>query len=205
MGLIIFDFDGTLARMDIDYDGARQALRDYFLARGIDMAFRPLQRKAAEAAALAGGRAAEDAARILDRFELERLGNSRLAPGAARALERLRAAGHRLAVLSNTGERCIRGVLGREGLDGMFDLIAGRESVPEFKPSAAGISMVMERLGFAADRTVMVGDSMYDAVSAEQAGVRFLGVTGSRHSQEVRDLGKRVADSLDEAAGLLST
>jgi HAD superfamily hydrolase (TIGR01549 family) len=206
--LVIFDFDGTLARLDIDYDNLRKSLREYFLGYGIDMTFRPLQKRALEAVRMAGReRSLEDTNRIIDRFEMERIENSRVVEGAEKTLKGLKKQGCKIAILSNNGRAVIRELLSRHGILGYFDFIGSRNNVPEVKPSARGVLMVMERLGFGdGDGVFMVGDSMYDMASAEQAGVHPVCVIGSEHSREVRERGKyAVLSGLPELSGYLST
>lgn len=206
--LVIFDFDGTMVSLDVDYDGLRQALREYFLGHGIDMVFRPLQRTALEAVKSVGtDKVLSDTDRIIDGFEMERINNAKAVDGLHNVVKNLSEQGFRLAILSNNGETVIKEFLNKHGILCYFDFVGTRNNVPEVKPSAKGILMIMERLGFTnSDRVFMVGDSMYDMISAEEAGVNPVCVMGSQHSPEVRDQGKYlVMNSLPEIADYLSS
>ncbi len=205
--LVIFDFDGTLGHLDVDYDGLRSRLREYFLRHGIDMVFRPLQKTVLEAVRKVGTKSAlTETGRIIDGFETERVENARVAEDVHDVLRNLKRMGHSVAILSNNGEVVIRKLLERHGLLGYFDFIATRNNVPEVKPSSKGILMIMEKLGFRnREDVIMVGDSMYDMISAEKAGVKPVCVMGSEHSPEVRNQGKyTVLKNLSEIYGYLS-
>jgi FMN phosphatase YigB (HAD superfamily) len=91
--------------------------------------------------------------------------------GMRPALERLRAAGLRLAVLSDyPAERKLEAM----GIADLFDVVlcAQDPSIGIFKPNPRGIEVALERLQVDASRAVYVGDRPeVDAAAAEAAGV----------------------------------
>jgi len=122
-------------------------------------------------------------------------------PGIAGLLEDLRAAGARLAVLSNKPDalavECAEHVFGP---DVFAEVVGQREGVPP-KPAPDGLTGLLERLGAAGGRTIYVGDTATDAATARAAGVEMIGVAwGFRGSEELRDAG--VARIARDAADL---
>lgn len=91
--------------------------------------------------------------------------------GCREALSQLRAAGIRLACVTNKESRHARRVLEVTGLDGFFDLVVGGDSLPERKPHGSVLRHVMTTLGGRAARTAHVGDSTIDVQAARNAGV----------------------------------
>ena len=100
----------------------------------------------------------------------------RVAPGAEEALERLEAAGHRLALLTGNPEPVARARLERLGLARHFPAGQGAFGC-ESESRGELIALARARAGdWAADRTVEVGDTAVDVSSAGEAGIRSLRV-----------------------------
>ena len=100
----------------------------------------------------------------------------RAAPGAEEALERLEAAGHRLALLTGNPEPVARARLERLGLARHFPAGQGAFGC-ESESRGELIALARARAGdWPADRTVEVGDTAVDVSSAEEAGIRSLRV-----------------------------
>ena len=103
----------------------------------------------------------------------------------AAALERLRAAGHRLALVTGNLEPIARRKLAMRGLDGFFprrqggfgsDAVWRAELVRIARERAGGDGGAFER-----SDTVLIGDTPRDVEAALADGVRCLGITGPRY------------------------
>jgi len=108
----------------------------------------------------------------LDRRYGETAGSSaRVYTGAAEALKALRAAGVKLACVTNKEFRHAQRVLAATGLAGHFDLVIGGDSLPEKKPHASVLRQVAADLGGPPlKRCGHVGDSRIDVQAARNAG-----------------------------------
>jgi putative hydrolase of the HAD superfamily len=93
-------------------------------------------------------------------------------PGARRACRELRAAGLRLAVVSNW-DVGLHDHLARLGLAALVDTVVASADVGVAKPDPAIFVEALRRLGVAAEHAVHVGDGPEDADGAGAAGVRF--------------------------------
>ena len=119
---------------------------------------------------------AEFANRYLELLSKADTSGWRAALGAEEALERLEAAGHRLALLTGNPEPVARVRLERLGLAWH---VPARQGAFGCESESRGelIALARARAGdWAADRTVEIGDTAVDVSSAEEAGIRSLRV-----------------------------
>ena len=86
------------------------------------------------------------------------------------ALAQLKAAGFRLAVVTNKATRFVAPHLVHAGIAGYFDVVVGGDDAPRKKPDAAPMLLAATQLGVSPARLLMVGDSANDAASARAAG-----------------------------------
>lgn len=155
----IFDLDGTLTVAVHDFDGIRSAL-------GL-----PPGEPILEAIARLADPVRADVTARLDALELDLARRATAQDGAATLLGALAARGRRLGVLTRNSEANAIETLRRSGLADWFagPHVVGRESATP-KPDAAGVRMLLERLGASADETVVVGDYRYDLEAGRAAG-----------------------------------
>ena len=104
-------------------------------------------------------------------------------PGIPELLEHLRAAGVRLAVVSNKGDAIVQDLVAQH-FPGMFDVVAGeREGVPR-KPAPDSTLVAIAGLGADPASTVYVGDSEVDIATAKAAGLPCVSCTWGFRSRE---------------------
>ncbi len=97
------------------------------------------------------------------------------APGGIETLQRLRDAGHRVAVISNTvGEpgSSLRPALTRQNFDPVVEMYTFSDEHPWSKPAPEIFLETLRRLGVAPGRSVHVGDGWSDIEGAARAGYR---------------------------------
>ncbi len=110
-------------------------------------------------------------------------------PGVVDGLLRMRADGYKLAVVTNKASRFVRPHLEAAGIDAFFDAVVGAEDAVRKKPDAAPMFLAAERMGVAASRMLMIGDSANDVAAARAAGCPVLVVPyGYREGLAVQDL-----------------
>ncbi len=78
-----------------------------------------------------------------------------------------------LAVLTNKGERISRVILEGLGLARYFQVVVGGDTLPTRKPDPAGLIHIAGLFGVPVGGLLLVGDSRFDAETAETAGCRF--------------------------------
>jgi len=162
---VVYDLDGTLVRLDVDWAGTRrdvvEALRDRGIAVAGESLWELLDRAHRE------GFAPVVEAVIADH---ERRG--------AQAAELLPTAGELprvvpVGVCSLNAEAACRLALERHELDAHVDAVVGRDTVGTYKPDPEPLLAAVRALSAAPERTLFVGDSERDAHTAERAGVAF--------------------------------
>jgi phosphoglycolate phosphatase len=200
---IVFDLDGTLAETAPDIIGtlnvvlAREGLaplpvskaRDLvgagaraLIERGFKLYERPLSQNRLEELfqvflEVYAGRVADE---------------SHLYDGVLTAMDKLRAAGHKLAVCTNKPERHSLMILDAFGITGRFAAIAGRDTYPFFKPDARHLTMTIEAAGGNVRRAIMIGDSRTDILTARNAGLPVICVPFGYTDVPIETLGPDV-------------
>lgn len=182
--LLIFDLDGTLIDSKRDLVNSVNAMRarlgeahlaDETVFSYVGNGAPVLVRRALP------GRDEEELDRalrfFLDYYRDHMLDATTLYPGVREALDELLAAGVKMAVLTNKPVRFSEHLIKGLGLDGHFFRIYGGNSFDEKKPHPVGIEQLMEESGIGRERTIMVGDSAVDIMTARNAQVRACGVS----------------------------
>lgn len=110
-------------------------------------------------------------------------------PGVEAGLDRLAAAGLRLACLTNKPTAFARALLDAKGLAGYFPIVFGGDAFERQKPDPLPIVRTCAALGTRTARTLVVGDSANDAAAARAAGCPVVLVTyGYNHGRPVREV-----------------
>jgi phosphoglycolate phosphatase len=101
---------------------------------------------------------------------------SRPFPGVEPVLDRLAAAGHRLAVCTNKLEWLAQRLLGALGLSARFAVICGGDTFGIQKPNPQMFRSTVIRAGGEPGRAIMIGDSPTDVRTARAAAVPIVAV-----------------------------
>ncbi len=103
---------------------------------------------------------------------------SRPFPGVVDTLEKLRTAGHAMAVCTNKPHRLSVMLLEQLDLLRFFGAVVGGDSLAMRKPDPGHVTGTLAALGDrAGDGAVMVGDSMNDVAAARGAGIPVVAVS----------------------------
>ena len=126
---------------------------------------------------------------FIDHYEAGMPGKSRPYPGLVEALERLRAAGFRMAVCTNKMERLALPLVERLELTSYFTAIAGGDTFAFRKPDPAHILATVERAGGTPDKVLMIGDSINDILAARNGDIPSIAVDFGYSDVPVEELG----------------
>ncbi len=184
-GLLIFDLDGTLIDSKLDLAHSVNAARAYMEMPPLEHAL--IYTYVGNGAPLLIRRAMgpeasqEEVDRALDFFiryyAQHCLDFTVLYPGVREALDRLRSADVRMAILTNKPVRISNQIVRGMGLGDHFFRVYGGNSFAEKKPDPVGIDTLLEESGLPRESAVMVGDSAVDIRTARNAKVKACGVT----------------------------
>jgi phosphoglycolate phosphatase len=180
--LLAFDLDGTLVDTAPDIVGTlNQILTEENIAPLPYAEARILVGRGALAlvkrAFLLAGRelaVSEEApmlARFLTAYGLRINDESRPYPGLTQALDRLAAMGAIFCVCTNKPQALSELLLDKLGLSSRFITIKGADAVVNKKPDAGHLLACCEAAGISVDKTILIGDSETDFLTARNAGV----------------------------------
>ena len=153
--LIVFDMDGTLTLDALDFESLRQEL-------GLQMRHPIL-----EWLDTLDEEKRQEAWDTLLHHEAVAAEKCQLRPGADTVVKRLRDRGLKTALLSRNSQRSVETVLRRYPM--FFDRVASRDQAP-MKPAAESILKICRALQISPDKTLMVGDYVFDLQVANNAG-----------------------------------
>jgi len=209
---VIFDLDGTLADTLEDIaDAMNRVLRREGLPGYDYAAFRYLIGKGMRnlvTQALPAERRSDETierclAELLADYSEHFLVKTRLYGGVAELLTGLRAAGVRLAVLSNKVDELTRGIVDGLTDPGTFAVVMGARSGVPLKPDPSAALLVAAELGTPPGDVAYVGDSGVDMRTATAAGMLPVGASwGFRTRDELVENGARAV--LDQPRDLLA-
>mgnify|MGYP003599053053 FL=1 len=190
--LIGFDLDGTLvdslpdlalsvnsALAEFDLPQASQELVMTWIGNGADIL---ITRALTWAKEQSGKALDEEQIKELKRrfgfYYGENLCNvSRLYPHVKETLERLKAQGYILAVITNKPTKHVQPVLAAFGIDHLFSEMLGGQSLPAIKPHPAPLYYLCGKFGLYPKQILFVGDSKNDILAAHAAGCAVVGLT----------------------------
>lgn len=126
--------------------------------------------------------------------------NTFLFPDTIPTLQRLKAQGAILGIISTKYRYRIQSFLDEKAPYDWFNIIVGGEDVSSHKPDPEGLLYAIDQLGVSPKEVIYVGDSTVDAATAQAAGVTFVGVTSGMTTREELDVypNKRIISSLSE-------
>jgi phosphoglycolate phosphatase len=190
---VVFDFDGTLFRFVLDYEGMRNSTKDAVIAAGVPTSsfkggerIRDIVNDMLEYAKNHDWPDAKvkdvmkEINTIMDRYEWDSAQNNSPVDGAKEVLRALKKMNLKTGLLTNNSKRSIVYLLRKYGFSKLLDVVVTRDELGDFnnlKPSPVGLNKVLENLGVKADEAVYVGDSVVDVKAALGVGTTPIFVT----------------------------
>lgn len=189
---VVFDFDGTLAVLNIDFSEMReqvfQLMRKYnvneekieerYLLEIIDEVVQILSQKNPAAAETFY----QEAHQILHEVELKAAEEGKLLPGAEAALKSLRSRGLKVGIVTRNCEEAVRKVV--PDIEAFSDVFVSRDLIKKVKPHPEQLTSVLKALHVTGGETVMVGDHTIDIQAGKRVGMRTVGVLTGRVKKE---------------------
>jgi phosphoglycolate phosphatase len=189
---VIFDFDGTLAVLNIDFSLMREqifdlvgrygigegAIQEKYLLEIIDEVYEMLWKKDPSGAETFY----QESHDILHEVEMKAAEKGRLIPGAEGTLRKLRENGIKVGIITRNCEDAVRKVF--PDINDFCDVFVSRNSVKKVKPHPDHLTYVMRSLKISGKEAVMVGDHMIDIQAGKRVGMKTIGVLTGRTKKE---------------------
>jgi phosphoglycolate phosphatase len=181
---MVFDFDGTLAVLNLDFGHMRQCvlelaagrglapdtLREMYILEMIDYATALLRRQQVDHAETFY----RDAHQLLQDIEVEAAQSSRLLPGVPELLEALQQRQIGVGIVTRNCIAAVRVIFPH--LDRYCQAFLARDHVTQVKPHPGHLQAALTRLGSTPARTIMVGDGVLDIQAGKALGMFSVGV-----------------------------
>jgi phosphoglycolate phosphatase len=189
---VIFDFDGTLAVLNIDFSLMKEqvfnlikrhsvgeeTIQEKYLLEIIDEVYKILWEKNPPGAEAFY----QESHRILHEVEMKAAEEGKLIPGTEATLKSLRDKGIKIGIITRNCEDAVRKVF--PGIDDFCDVFVSRNSVKKVKPHPDHLTYVMESLKISGEEAVMVGDHITDIQAGKRVGMKTIGVLTGRTKKE---------------------
>jgi len=195
---VIFDFDGTLAVLNIDFSLMRkhifdlvkhygieeETIREKYLLEIIDEVYQILWKKNPSGAEAFY----QESHQILHGVEMRAAEKGRLIPGTEATLKSLMEKGVKVGVITRNCEDAVRKVF--PNINDFCDAFVSRNSVKKVKPHPDHMIYVMELLKALGEESLMVGDHIIDIQAGKRVGMKTIGVlTGRTKKKEFEKAG----------------
>ena len=191
--LILFDLDGTLTRSD---PGILRCIRETMKKLNVPeppaetmrkFIGPPLTLSIREYCSITGEKAMEFVEEYRSIYNVKGVFEAEVFDGMFPLLKKLRKAGYKLALATSKPQSSANLVSDHFGITPYLDMVSGA-SEDENDTKANVIRRAIAAMNTTSTRTLMIGDTRFDAEGAQQAGTHFLGVLygyGTREEMEV--------------------
>lgn len=129
-----------------------------------------------------------------------------LFPYVADTLRLLRTMGLQSVVATSRGHRSLSLISDNLGISGLLDGCCCAEDVEHHKPAPDLVELILSNRSLDRSEVMVVGDTTYDLMMGQAAGVKVCGVTWGNHSREVLSACAPdfIIDSMTELPGICS-
>ncbi len=183
---VIFDFDGTLTELALDFGGMRDALVKSLLGYVTEETLRELggllmlemiyavEKKVGHR----GAALRKETFAVLRDIEVATATGKDVFPYTRPTLRSLRRIGVKLGVMTRNCAEAVRKIF--PDIDTYVETVVSREDVAVVKPDPSHARAVLDRLGVDGADTLLVGDHATDVQAGRAAGARTAGVLSGR-------------------------
>ncbi|MCJ7746660.1 MAG: HAD family phosphatase [Desulfobacterales bacterium] len=189
---IIFDFDGTLAVLNIDFNAMgeqvfelmrhfnveEKLITERYLLEIVDEVYQILWEKNPSGAETFY----QESHHILHEVEMRAADKGKLIPGAEATLKSLREKGMKVGIITRNCEDAVRRIF--PNIDRFCDVFISRNSVKKVKPHPDHLSSAMKALDVEGEEAVMIGDHTIDIQAGKRVGMKTIGVLTGRTKRE---------------------
>lgn len=179
---VLFDLDGTLVNLPINYDRVRERLKELFTRYHLDSEFKPLVQSIETCLKELKTKNFQDdkiekirklAYDVVDEEELRAVKSSRLIPGSKEILAFAKKRNLFIAIFTRNGSKCTQEVFKKYRLP-RPQIIASRDRVEKLKPEKEHVLYILDKLQLSAEECVIVGDSIHDVSAGKELNIKAI-------------------------------
>lgn len=188
----VFDFDGTLAVLNLDFGLMRRRVSQIMTCYGLDprqfdhlYILEMIDAAAAQLDHAGDGRSAglhREAHDAILALERQCALASGMLPMAVETLQTLRRQGFKIGIVTRNSDTAVRTICAT--IDTLCDVFLPREAVRFVKPHPEHLLRALERLEVAAGMAVMVGDGPIDITAGKALGLKTVAVLTGGNRRE---------------------
>ncbi|MBW1690096.1 MAG: HAD family hydrolase [Deltaproteobacteria bacterium] len=196
---VIFDYDGTLVHLNIDFGSMRQGVEELLIDYGIEphslkgsyvleMINEATDRIATKASP-EGSAFHHKALELVTEYEVKAAKNGKKLPGMLGMLRLLRERGIKIGVITRNCDKAVKMVF--PDIERYSDVYLPRDYVTNVKPHLDHLALALEEMGVRDPAIcLMVGDHLMDIEGGKRMGMKTAGVlTGKITHQEFIEAG----------------
>lgn len=155
---LIFDFDGTIFYLKVDWEMVKQKLLKEFGVSSLeDMRSIPENLR-------------NDVIKVIEKFEIEGVEKGFVAPDAGKTLKLL-ADKYKIGIASRNTRKAVNNGLKKVGF-GTPDAIITREDTDKLKPHPKAHQLILEHMDLRAEQVFVIGDTWHDVKAAHALGMK---------------------------------
>ena len=127
-----------------------------------------------------------------------------LFPGMKELIAELKKRGYKLGMVTSRLRRTTEQGMEKYGIMEYFDTVVTADDTDKHKPDPEPINIALEKLGSVPEKSIMLGDTMFDILCAKNAGVKSVLVSWAMAVSEEEKTGPNRPDYIiDQADDLL--
>lgn len=207
---VVFDFDGTLAKLNIDFSLMREAVLE--LTAGYNVSIEGLNKLFVLEMIEAGSELisinnpgneadyTQRANRLISTIEIEAAKRGELVEGVRQMLADLNVRNIKVGVVTRNCQEAVREIF--PDIESFCKAVITREFASNVKPHPEHLIIALQKLDSAPEHSVMVGDHPMDIIVGKKIGVYTVGVlTGYSGADVLREAGADLI--IDSAAEIM--
>ncbi len=204
----IFDLDGTLVTLEIDFSALKKELGELLASYGFPkekilwkkstIESLELFKKEMETLSLDSKTAMDKVRSRIYKYEVEMASRTMPIDGATNILEYLKKKGYKIAIVTRNNRRAAKISIKNACISQYIDVVVAREDVTNMKPDPEQFETALQALGSLPKNSVVVGDFIFEITAGKKLGCFTIGVLTGNGDKELLKGADNIISSVAE-------